>query len=73
MRHPEYERIKAVLADERPEEPLTAQEILLLLEERGETFDSAHKVATVLGRHAHSGEVNVIQSSPYQYQVADNA
>lgn len=72
-RHPEFERIKTVLGEETPDDPLTAREILTLLEERGERFDSAHRVATVLGREAQSGSVNVIRDSPYRYQFDDRS
>lgn len=64
-----YERIRSVLDEADPDEPLTAREIHQLLEASGEQFDSPHQVATVLGRRARDGEVRVIQSSPYRYQV----
>ena len=53
------------------DEPLTAREILTLLEEHDEEFDSAHRVATVLGRHAEHGEVEVIRDQPYRYRFPD--
>jgi predicted Zn-ribbon and HTH transcriptional regulator len=65
----EYDRIRTVLAETDADEPLTAREILQLLEARGEGFESAHRVATVLGRRARDGDVQVIQSSPYRYQL----
>lgn len=65
----EYDRIRTVLAEADDDEPLTAREILQLLEARGEQFESAHRVATVLGRRAREGDVQVIQSSPYRYQL----
>ncbi len=65
----DFERIRAVLADADPDQPLTAREILELLEDHGEEFDSAHRVATVLGRRA-GGDVEVIRGQPYQYRVA---
>jgi predicted Zn-ribbon and HTH transcriptional regulator len=66
----DFERIRAVLAEADPDQPLTAREILELLDEHGEEFDSAHRVATVLGRRAgDTGEVEVIRSQPYQYRV----
>jgi predicted Zn-ribbon and HTH transcriptional regulator len=71
IRQGEYERIRAVLSEAEAEEPLTAREILGLLEEHGEEFDSAHRVATVLGRHAETGEVEVIRDQPYRYRFAD--
>ncbi|MFC7082528.1 hypothetical protein [Halorussus caseinilyticus] len=65
----EYDRIRTVLAETDADEPLTAREILQLLEARDEPFESAHRVATVLGRRAREGEVTVIQSSPYRYRL----
>lgn len=65
----EYERIRTVLAEADTDEPLTAREILQLLEARGEQFESPHEVATVLGRRAREGEVEIVQSSPYRYRV----
>jgi len=71
MRRGEYERIRAVIAEADPDEPLTAREILDLLEEHGEDFDSAHRVATVLGRRAQNGDVEVIRDQPYRYRLGD--
>ena len=68
IRHGEFERIRSVLDDADADGPLTAREILDLLEESGEEFDSAHRVATVLGRRAQTGEVEVIQDQPYRYR-----
>ena len=62
----EYERIRGVLAE--ADEPLTAREILALLED-GEELDSPHRVATVLGRWADRGEVDVIADRPYRYRL----
>ena len=72
LRHrSEFERIRSVLAERAPDEPLTAREIRDLLAEHGEEFDSAHRVATVLGRHADTDDVEVIQARrPYRYRVA---
>jgi len=67
-RQGEFERIKGILEDADPEGPLTAREILELLEEHGEDFESAHRVATVLGRWADSEEVDVIRDHPYRYE-----
>jgi len=64
----DFERIKTVLEEADPEGPLTAREILELLEEHGEEFDSAHRVATVLGRWADGEEVDVIRDHPYRYR-----
>jgi predicted Zn-ribbon and HTH transcriptional regulator len=73
IRRGEFERIRSVLSEVDPEEPLTAREILDLLEElREETgFDSAHRVATVLGRRAQRGDVEVIRDQPYRYRVPE--
>ena len=71
LRHGDFERIRAVLREADPEQPLTAREILDLLEDHGESFDSAHQVATVLGRHAQTGEVEVIRKTPYRYRFRD--
>ena len=72
LRRSEFERIRTVLAEVDPDEPLTAREIHDLLDERGETFDSPHRVATVLGRRADS-EVEVIRDQPYRYDITDEA
>jgi len=72
LRESEYERIRSVLERADPEEPLTAREILHLLEEHGEEFDSAHRVATVLGRRADTGDVEVIRGQPYRYRFAES-
>ncbi|WP_411714628.1 hypothetical protein [Natronomonas sp.] len=71
IRRGEFERIRSVLSEADPEEPLTAREILDLLEEHGEEFDSAHRVATVLGREAEAGEVEVIRDQPYRYRLGE--
>lgn len=69
----EFERIRTVLAETDVEEPLTAREIHDLLEARGEEFDSPHRVATVLGRRADTGEVEVIESQPYRYRFTNSS
>ena len=61
-----YDRLRGVLAD--ADEPLTAREILALAGECDE-IDSPHRVATVLGRWAERGEVEVIADSPYRYRL----
>lgn len=61
-----HERIRGVLAD--ADEPLTAREILALAGEC-EEFDSPHRVATVLGRWAERGEMEVISDRPYRYRL----
>ena len=71
IRHGEFERIRSVLQQADADEPLTAREILDLLEEHGEEFDSAHRVATVLGRQAQRGDVEVIRDQPYRYRFRD--
>jgi len=71
LRRGEFDRIRSVLEEADPDEPLTAREILQLLEEHGEEFESAHRVATVLGRRAETGEIEVIRDRPYRYRVRD--
>ncbi|MFC6963885.1 hypothetical protein [Halocatena marina] len=71
LRRGEFERIRSVLLEVEPDEPLTAREILDLLDEHGEAFDSAHKVATILGRYAGT-EVEVIPDRPYRYRIRHN-
>lgn len=68
MHRGEFERIQSVLEEADTEEPLTAREILQLLEEHDEDFESAHRVATVLGRRAETGDVEVIRDQPYRYR-----
>ena len=65
-RYDQYDRIRRVLAD--ADEPLTAREILALAE-GCEAVDSPHRVATVLGRWAERGEVEVIAGQPYRYRL----
>ena len=72
IRGGEFERIRSAVAAADREEPLTAREILDLLEAEGEEFESAHEVATVLGRHAEAGDVEVIRDQPYRYRVLDD-
>ena len=69
LRRGEFERIRSVLAEADPEEPLTAREILEILERHGEEFESPHRIATVLGRRA-GGDVEVIRDRPYRYRLA---
>lgn len=71
IRQREFERIRSVLEEVEADEPLTAREILDVLEDNGVEFDSAHRVATVLGRHARRGEVEIIQDQPYRYRFVD--
>lgn len=71
IRRGEFERIRSVLEQADADGPLTAREILDLLDEHGEDFDSAHRIATVLGRHAQHGDVEVIRDQPYRYRFRD--
>ena len=71
IRRGEFERIRTVLSKADPDEPLTAREILDLLEANGEEFESAHRIATVLGRRAEAGDVEVIRDQPYRYRVGN--
>lgn len=64
----EFERIRSVLEEADADGPLTAREILQVLEEHDESFESAHRIATVLGRRAQTGEVEVIRDQPYRYR-----
>jgi predicted Zn-ribbon and HTH transcriptional regulator len=73
IRHGEFERIRSVLENADADEPLTAREILRVLEEHGEDFDSAHRVATVLGRREDTGDVEVIRDQPYRYRFQDGS
>lgn len=67
----EREHIREVLAEVDPDEPLTASEIRDLLAEHGVDVDSSHRVATVLGRWAEDGDVDVIRERPYRYCLSD--
>ncbi|MFD1585647.1 hypothetical protein ACFR9U_01530 [Halorientalis brevis] len=71
FRQGDFERIRAVLDDTDADEPLTAREILDVMEEHGEEFDSAHRIATVLGRRAETDDVEVIREQPYRYRFQD--
>lgn len=71
IRRGEFERIRSVLEEAEADEPLTAREILQLLEEHDEEFESVHRIATVLGRRAQAGDVEVIRGQPYRYQFTD--
>jgi len=71
VRRAEFERIRSVLEDAEHEQPMTAREILDVLEEHGEEFESSHRIATVLGRHARTGDVEVIRDQPYRYRFVD--
>lgn len=67
----DFECIRRTVESADVSEPLTAREILELLEATGEDFDSPHRIATILGRHAERGAVEVIESKPYRYRVLD--
>lgn len=68
----EFERIRDVLASTDVEEPLSASEIVAVLEDHGVEVTSTHRVATVLGREAQSGAVEVVgEDPPYRYRVLD--
>jgi len=71
IRRGKFERIRSVLRETEQEEPMTAREILAVLDEHGEEFESAHQIATVLGRHAQTGDVEVIRDQPYRYRFLD--
>ncbi|MDZ7746257.1 MAG: hypothetical protein U5K28_07020 [Halobacteriales archaeon] len=69
IRRGEFDQIRRIVAESDADEPLTAKEILALLEANGEEFESAHHVATVLGREAqHDVGVEVIRDQPYRYR-----
>ncbi len=66
--HSDADCLEGVLA--AADEPLTAREILAQLEARGETaFESPHQIATVLGRWADQGGLDVITGQPYRYRL----
>jgi hypothetical protein len=68
----EFERIRDVLASTDVDEPLSASEIVAVLEAHDVEVESTHRVATVLGRHAESGAVEVMgEDPPYRYRVVE--
>ncbi len=71
LRRGEFDRIRSVLEKADAEEPLTAREILELLEAHGEEFESPHRVATVLGRQAEEGDIEIIRDRPYRYKITE--
>ena len=71
-RHSEFERIRSVLGEVETDEPLSAREIVELLDEHDVDIDSPHRVATVLGRHADASGVEVIRSQPYRYRIPES-
>lgn len=67
--HSDVDRLKGVLA--AADEPRTARELLAELEADGETaFESPHQIATVLGRLANRGCIEVIPDQPYRYRLS---
>ncbi|MES3516601.1 MAG: hypothetical protein PPP58_02940 [Natronomonas sp.] len=71
IRRRAFERIHDAIEETDAEQPLTAREILELLDD--EEFDSAHQIATVLGREADVGGVEVIEGQPYRYRFDTDA
>ena len=71
QRRSEFERIRAVLADAEADGPLTAREILRLLDDHGVSVESTHRIATVLGRRDGT-DVEVIPDRPYRYQLRES-
>jgi hypothetical protein len=67
----ELARIRRALREADAEGPLTAREIREVAAEHGEEFESAHRVATVLGRWADTDAVRVVRDQPYRYEVGD--
>jgi hypothetical protein len=68
----EFERIRDVLTEADVEGPLSASEIVAVLREHGVDVESTHRVATVLGRRADSGGVEVVGADPpYRYRFVD--
>jgi hypothetical protein len=65
----DYERIRSVLERAETDGPLTAREIADLLGEYDVEIGSPHRVATILGRQARQGDVEVIDGQPYRYRV----
>jgi hypothetical protein len=62
-------RIRSALREAGAEGPLTAREIREVAAEHGEEFESAHRVATVLGRWADTDAVRVVRGQPYRYEL----
>jgi predicted Zn-ribbon and HTH transcriptional regulator len=68
-RRRQFERLRGVLSD--ADEPLTAREIMSMLDEHGAdaTVESTHQIATILGRGADRGEIEVLRGNPYRYRL----
>jgi hypothetical protein len=64
-----FDRLRRVLA--AADRSLTAREVFERLREEGldDGFESPHTVATVLGRRARRGEIEVIAGDPYRYRL----
>lgn len=71
LRRNEFERIRSVIAAADVDGPLTAREILQLMEDHDADVDNPHQIATVLGRRAETGEVEVIRDRPYRYRIEE--
>ncbi len=69
-RHGEFERIRAVLSEADVDGPLTAREILDVLDDHGVAVESTHRIATVLGRRSGT-DVEVIRERPHRYRLQD--
>jgi len=67
-----FHRIRRALREAEVEEPVTAREIQRALEAHGSEFESTHQVATVLGRQARRGGVDVIEDQPYRYRIHES-
>lgn len=68
----EFERIRDVVTEADVEGALSASEIVTVLEAHGVDVESTHRVATVLGRRAESGAVEVVgEDPPYRYRFVD--
>lgn len=67
----DFDRIREVLEDVDASEPLTARQIREILSDNGLEIASAHRVATILGRAARRGRIEVIEDQPYRYQLPD--
>jgi hypothetical protein len=63
------DRIRSVLADADAEGPFTAREMVAVLSDHDVDVASPHRVATILGREAGRGEVDVIREQSYRYEV----
>jgi len=69
IRRGEFEQIRRIVERVGVDQPLTAKELHALLDEHGASFDSPHRVATVLGRRADDDDVEIIRGHPYRYRL----